>query len=215
MAVCRWYVLAFPIHGSCQGSHLRPGNVDLLTCVCVACRSKWKERLVHLCDVSATELYGDSYYWGEDLDGEPDTLWGLEGYTHPIGFFIDHVSSNIFKREMALVDKDELLRHQQGLGSPDYDLHHYDQESGWLKREDDTDRHSKSGHVAVHHFWASSEADRPSLLAALGAFAADTRSGQNHKVQSCLVLRECRDLKMATLWLRYVQIAPPAYSLPA
>ncbi|KAH8654821.1 hypothetical protein BGZ61DRAFT_500448 [Ilyonectria robusta] len=102
----------------------------------------WKERLVHLCDVSATELYGDSYYWGEDLDGEPDTLWGLEGYTHPIGFFIDHVSSSIFKREMALVDKDELLRHQQGLGSPDYDLHHYDQESGWLKREDDPDRHS-------------------------------------------------------------------------
>lgn len=116
---------------------------------------------------------------------------------------------------MALVDKDELLRHQQGLGSPDYDLHHYDQESGWLKREDDPDRHSKSGYVAVHHFWASSEADRPSLLAALGAFAADTRSGQTHKVQSCLVLRECRDLKMATLWLRYVQTAPPAYPLPA
>ncbi|KAH6972764.1 hypothetical protein BKA56DRAFT_492184 [Ilyonectria sp. MPI-CAGE-AT-0026] len=110
----------------------------------------WKERLVHLCDVSATELYGDSYYWGEDLDGEPDTLWGLEGYTHPIGFFIDHVSSNVFKREMALVDKDELLRHQQGLGSPDYDLHHYDQESGWLKREDDPDRHSESGYVCAN-----------------------------------------------------------------
>lgn len=166
---------------------------------------QWKERLIHLCGVSATEPYGDSYYWGADLDGEPDTLWGLEGYTHPIGFFIDHVSSEIFKREMGLVDKDELLRHKQGLGSPDYDLHHYDQEAGWLKRDDDPDRDSKTSYVAVHHFWTSEEAERSRLLDALGAFAEETRGGEVKGVQSCLVLRECRDLKMASLWLRYVR----------
>ncbi|KAH8901194.1 hypothetical protein GQ53DRAFT_620551, partial [Thozetella sp. PMI_491] len=107
----------------------------------------WKERLVHLCGVSATEPYGDSYYWGVDLDGRPDDLWGLEGYTHPVGFFLDHVSSDIFQREMALVDKDELLKTQQGISSPDYDLHHYDKESGWLKRDDDSDRDSTNSHV--------------------------------------------------------------------
>ncbi|VUC26559.1 unnamed protein product [Clonostachys rosea] len=151
---------------------------------------KWKERLVHLCGVSATEPHGDSYYWGEDLDGEPDTLWGLEGYTHPIGFFIDHISSDIFKREMALVDKDELLKHQQGLGSPDYDLHHYDKESGWLKRDDDPDRDCKTSYVAIHHFWATSEKNRTDVLGALSAFAADARNEQPRGVQSCLVLRE-------------------------
>jgi hypothetical protein len=154
--------------------------------------------------VSTTEPYGDSYYWGQDLDGEPDTLWGLEGYTHPIGFFIDHVSSDIFKREMALVDKDELLRTQQGLGSPDYDLHHYDEEGGFLKRSDDADRHSKTSYVAVYHFWASEEAKRPLVIDALKAFAntAHRTQGSEGSIQSALVLRECRDLKLATLWLR-------------
>ncbi|EEU44528.1 uncharacterized protein NECHADRAFT_85171 [Fusarium vanettenii 77-13-4] len=110
----------------------------------------WRERLVHLCEVSKTEPYGDSYYWGYDLDGAKDTLWGLEGYTHPIGFFIDHVSSDIFKREMELVDKDRLLRTVQGLGSPDYDLHHYDQYGGYLKREDDPDADSKASIVFLN-----------------------------------------------------------------
>ncbi|CAI4218723.1 unnamed protein product [Parascedosporium putredinis] len=164
----------------------------------------WKERLVHLCGVSATEPYGDSYYWGGDLDGEPDTLWGLEGYTHPIGFFIDHVSSEIFKREMALVDSDALLRTKQGLGSPDYDLHHYDEEAGFLKRQDDPDRHSTDSHVAVYHFWAADEAGRTRVLEALSRFATDaeTSQGASGSIQSALVLKECRDLKLATLWLR-------------
>jgi len=154
--------------------------------------------------VSATEPYGDSYYWGHDLDGAPDTLWGLEGYTHPVGFFIDHVSSDIFKREMALVDKDELLRTQQGLGSPDYDLHHYDEAFGFLKRPDDVDRDSVSGHVAAGHFWVVAEDRRESVLLKLGALAEDVRTAKGSLpfVQSALVLREVRNKSMATLWLR-------------
>ncbi|POR38181.1 Uncharacterized protein TPAR_01610 [Tolypocladium paradoxum] len=164
----------------------------------------WRERLVHLCGISATERYGDSYYWGQDLDGEPDNLWGLEGYTHPVGFFLDHVSSDIFKREMALVDKDELLKTQQGIGSPDYDLHHYDEESGWLKRNDDPDKDSKNSHVAIYYFYVADESKRPELLAQLSKFAENVRKSQGRtgSIQSCLVLKELRDSKMATLWLR-------------
>jgi hypothetical protein len=62
---------------------------------------QWHDRLYHLCQASLTERLGNSYYWGADLDGEPDTLWGLEGYSHPVGFFKGHVSSGIFKREMG------------------------------------------------------------------------------------------------------------------
>lgn len=166
--------------------------------------SQWKQRLVGLCGVSATEPYGDSYYWGQDLDGEPDTLWGLEGYTHPIGFFIDHVSSDIFKHEMSLVDKDELLRTKQGLGSPDYDLHHYDEEAGFLKRKGDAARDSKTSHVAVYHFWAAEESKRSQILDVLKEFANRVGASQDadEPIQSALVLRECRDLKLATLWLR-------------
>ncbi|KAJ5982941.1 hypothetical protein N7481_005040 [Penicillium waksmanii] len=129
----------------------------------------WKERLVHLCNASATETLGDSYYWGQDLDGEPDTLWGLEGYTHPAGFFLGHVSTDIFKREMALVDSDRLLRNEQGLASRDYNLHHYDWAGGWLKRADDPDYASKS---------------------------------LNGALQSFGILKEVRDEKMLTLWVR-------------
>ncbi|OJJ05917.1 hypothetical protein ASPVEDRAFT_87242 [Aspergillus versicolor CBS 583.65] len=158
----------------------------------------WKERLVHLCNVSATERLGDSYYWGQDLDGEPDTLWGLEGYTHPVGFFIGHVSTDIFKREMAHVDADRLLRTEQGLASPDYDLHHYDWVGGWLKRADDPARDAKTSLVAVIHFWASNEATRADLIATLLAAANDF----NHWVQSFGILKEVRDERMVTLWLR-------------
>ncbi|KAL5591187.1 hypothetical protein FOVSG1_010076 [Fusarium oxysporum f. sp. vasinfectum] len=161
----------------------------------------WKDRLVHLCKVSSTEPYGDSYYWGHDLDGENDTLWGLEGYTHPIGFFIDHVSSDIFKREMALVDKDELLKTSQGLTSPDYDLHHYDQVSGYLKRADDTESDSKDSFVVVRHYWTKDEGQRENLLDALSKFAKQSRENQTY-VKSALVLKECRDNKLATLWIR-------------
>lgn len=164
---------------------------------------QWRDRLVNLCAVSATEPYGDSYYWGYDVDGEPDTTWGLEGYTHPIGFFIDHVSSDIFKQEMALVDKDELLRTEQGLKSPDYDLHHYDQVSGYLKRPDDLERDSKTSYVAVYHFWSKTPNERAAVLERLSRFASETLKAPG-SVQSALVLKECRDLSMATLWLRYV-----------
>ncbi|KAG2016903.1 hypothetical protein GB937_006106 [Aspergillus fischeri] len=138
--------------------------------------SLWQRRLVALCEVSATEPHGDSYYWGHDLDGEPDTLWGLEGYTHPVGFFLDHVSTDIFKREMALVDADQLLRHEQGLASRDYDLHHYDWAGGWLKRPDDPNRDSKTSYIVIYHFWAVDKTSRGELLGALAEFADDNRA---------------------------------------
>ena len=174
---------------------------------------QWRKRLVHLCEVSRTEPYGDSYYWGYDLDGEKDTLWGLEGCTHPIGFFLDHVSSGIFKREMALVDKDELLRTTQGLGSPDYDLHHYDQVGGCLKRTDDPDSDSKTSFVVVNHYWANDESGRDKILDSLSRFAAQILENQN-QVQSALVLKECRDKNLGTLWLRSVETTQASLPLP-
>ncbi len=65
---------------------------------------------------------------------------------------------------MALVDKDELPPTQQGIASPDYDLHHYDRVSGWLKRKDDPDRDAATSHVAVYHFWAMEEAKRVEVM---------------------------------------------------
>lgn len=167
---------------------------------------KWEERLVPLCGVSATEPQGTSYYWAQDLDGEPDTLWGLEGYTHAVGFFLGHPSSDIFKREMALVDKDKLLKTQQGLGSPDYDLHYYDFESGYLTLQEDKDKDSTTGHVAVEHFWVK-EGKRSELLKSLGTLAEAVQkqqAGGDVKVQSCAVLKECvfSSGNMATLWTR-------------
>jgi hypothetical protein len=103
---------------------------------------QWQERLIPLCEVSATEAQGTSYYWAQDVDGEPNTLWGLEGYSHAVGFFLGHPDSEVFKREMALVDGNKLLKHEQGLGSKDYDLHHYDFESGYLTLENDAEKDS-------------------------------------------------------------------------
>ncbi|KAH8754446.1 hypothetical protein BGZ57DRAFT_945016 [Hyaloscypha finlandica] len=120
----------------------------------------WKQRLVRLCEVSATEPLGNTYYWGQDLNGEPDTLWGLEGYSHAVGFFIGHPSSQVFKEEMALVDSDKLLRHEQGLASKDYDLKHYDQVGGYLTREDDEGKDGKDSFVVVMHFWESCQCDK-------------------------------------------------------
>ncbi|KAK1637347.1 hypothetical protein BDP81DRAFT_481071 [Colletotrichum phormii] len=83
---------------------------------------KWKQRLIALCAVSATEPLGNSYYWGHDLsNAEPDTLWGLEGYTHPAGFFLGPTPPP----------------------TPDYDLHHCDLAGGWLKRDDDPGKDSQ------------------------------------------------------------------------
>lgn len=147
---------------------------------------------------------GDSYYWGQDLDGEPDTLWGLEGYTHPVGFFLGHVSTEIFKREMALVDADQLLRHEQGLTSCDYDLKHYDWAGGWLKRADDLERDSSSSYVVVYHFWTINEEVRADLMAVLNDLATDAEflSGPHGTMQSFAVLKEVRDEVLTTLWLR-------------
>lgn len=168
-------------------------------------QQQWVERLVPLCEVSATEPHGSSYYWGQDLDGENDTLWGLEGYSHAVGFFMGHPASDVFKREMLLVDEDKLLKTKQGLTSPDYDLHHYDGFGGFLTRENDADKFSKNSHVAVHHFWAK-VGKRDELLKKLVAFAEKTKESQSAdgSVQSALVLKECNDQTLATLWIRYV-----------
>lgn len=155
--------------------------------------------------MSATETQGNSYYWGQDLDGEPDTLWGLEGYTHAVGFFLGHPSSDIFKTCMAMVDGENLLKHEQGLASRDYDLYHYDFAGGWLKRDDDKERDSKTSYVVVHHFWAK-EGKRDELIHGLSVLAEETKEAQGTYgvVQSCGVLQEVRDVTMATLWLRCV-----------
>jgi len=91
---------------------------------------------------------------------------GLEGYYHPTGFFLGHVSTDIFKEEMQKVDNDKLLRNVQGLNSPDYDLHHYDLFSGFVKRDDDRDRDATDSFVAVVHFWAA-QGKRKQLLGIL------------------------------------------------
>jgi hypothetical protein len=108
------------------------------------------------------------------------------------------VSTDVFKREMALVDADKLLRTEQGLASPDYDLHHYDWAGGWLKREDDPERDSKTSLVAVIHFWAASEATRAGLINILLVAARDF----NTSTQSFGILKEVKDGTMVTLWLR-------------
>ncbi|KAK7452927.1 hypothetical protein CaCOL14_010015 [Colletotrichum acutatum] len=137
---------------------------------------KWKERLIALCAVSATEPLGNSYYWGHDLSASsPDTLWGLEGYTHPMGFFLGHTSTDVFKREMRLADEQKLLKTVQGIGSPDYDLHHYDLAGGWLKRDDDPGRDSRDSAVAVVHFWAAEEGSREDVVKGLEGFAKAQR----------------------------------------
>lgn len=156
--------------------------------------------------MSATEPQGTSYYWAQDLDGEPDTLWGLEGYSHAVGFFLGHPSSDIFKSEMALVDKDKLLKTQQGLGSPDYDLHHYDLEGGWLTLPNDVDKDSKTSHVVLYHFWAN-DGMRGSIMERLIKYSEDVKTEQKNTpvvVQSCVVLKECvyKHGNLTTLWLR-------------
>jgi len=164
----------------------------------------WKERVASLVTVSASERLGDSYYWGHSLGEDTDTIVGLEGYTHPVGFFMGHFETDVFKSQVKLIDGDKLLRHQQGLDSPDYDLHHYDLIGGWLKRDDDPDKDSKTSHVAVYHFWATKEAKRPELLQKLVAFADGLKGtqGPNGPVQSAAVLKEIRHVTLATLWLR-------------
>ena len=169
---------------------------------------QWQERLLALCAVSETEPYSTSYYWGVDVDGEPDTLWGLEGYSHPIGFFLGHTSTDVFKEEMRKVDEDNLLRNVQGLGSPDYDLHHYDTYSGFLKRPDDKSGDVKDSFVVVVHFWAL-DGKRKQLFGALADYADRVKASEKAPaitVQSFGVLKELRDLKLASLYIRSVNI---------
>lgn len=154
--------------------------------------------------MSKTEPYSNSYYWGQDLDGEPDTLWGLEGYYHPIGFFMGHVSTDTFKEEMRKVDEDELLRNVQGLASPDYDLHHYDFFFGFVKRNDDKDADAEDSFVAVVHFWAAA-GKRKQLLGVLADYADRVKASEKAPsitVQSFAVLKELNDCSLASLYIR-------------
>ncbi len=109
---------------------------------------------------------------------------------------------------MALVDGDKLLKHEQGLSSKDYDLHHYDYESGYLTLERDDEKDSKTGHVAVEHFWSKDE-KRGGLLKWMAEFTKTvegTQQAGDVKVQSCAVLKECvyKHGNLATLWVRCV-----------
>lgn len=155
--------------------------------------------------MSATEKLGDTYYWGSSLEGDPDTICGLEGYTHAVGFFIGHFETKVFKEQGALIDSDRLLKHEQGLDSRDYDLHHYDLVGGFLKRQNDPDRDAKDSIIAVYHFWSTTDETRPEILEKLLAFVNKYRPGElDSSVQSAIVLKEIRFPTMATLWLRCV-----------
>jgi hypothetical protein len=162
--------------------------------------------LAGLCKVAKTEPYSNSYYWGHDLDGAPDTLWGLEGYYHPVGFFLNHSASDGFKEEMRKVDEAKLLRNVQGLNSPDYDLRHYDLFGGFLTRKDDKDRDIQDSFVAVVHFSAS-PGRRKQLLGTLSDYAdrvKATEMGTPGAAQSLAVLKEVNDFNLASIYIRYV-----------
>lgn len=110
---------------------------------------------------------------------------------------------------MALVDSDALLRTQQGLTSPDYDLHHYDEEistpGSFLKRWDDAERDGTTSHVAVLHLWATDSVKRAAVLARLAEYAAAAKKAPLNDIkglQSAVVLRELKDNTLATLWVR-------------
>lgn len=111
-----------------------------------------------------------------------------------------HPASDIFKREMALVDSDKLLKNEQGLASRDYDLHHYDYAGGWLTKEDDPEKNSKTSYVVVHHFFAR-PGKRQAIILWLNAFAEEAKGIKG--VQSSAVLQEINDTSLVTLWLRY------------
>lgn len=107
---------------------------------------------------------------------------------------------------MRLADEQKLLKTVQGIGSPDYDLHHYDMAGGWLKRDDDSGKDSRDSAVAVVHFWAAGEGEREEVVRILEWFAKAQRErvvGEGG-LQSCAVLREVMDRSLVTLWLRYV-----------
>lgn len=117
---------------------------------------------------------------------------------------MNHVSSDVFKDEMEQVDSDKLLRTKQGLGSPDYDLHHYDLFSGFIKREDDRNADDTDSFVVVVHYWAQ-DGERKQLLDSLAEFAGSVRASEKApaiSTQSLIVLKEVNDTNMATLYIR-------------
>jgi len=162
---------------------------------------RWDEILVHLCAVSKTEPKGTAYYWGRDLDGEPDTLWGLEGYTDADGFFNGHPASDVFKTQMAFVDNEKLL-------AQDYDLHHYLEVGGWITREDDPNKDSKTSHVAVLHFFAK-DGERDQIIEKLKELAEVVKEVKPI-ISSFGILKEVEDKQfnivdknnLVSLWLR-------------
>lgn len=98
------------------------------------------------------------------------------------------------------MDADKLLKNVQGLGSPDYDLYHYDEAGGFLTKKEDPDKDSKTSHVAVYHFWTTDASKRSELLSELNAFADQHKSVDT--LQSALVLKAIVIPELATLWIR-------------
>ena len=122
----------------------------------------------------------------------------------PLDFFLGHPATDVFKREMAKVDEDKLLRNVQGLGSPDYDLHYYDIYSGFLTRGDDKDKDCKDSFVVVIHLWAP-QGRRKQLLGTLKGISDRVKAlekAPSITVQSFAILKEVLDISMVTLYIR-------------
>lgn len=157
---------------------------------------KWTEILTELCKINLSEDRSVSYYWSQD-EVDDDTLWAIEGFTHPIGFFKGHVSTSGFIEQNKIIEEENLLPNG-------YNLYYYDFAGGWLTRDDDVDKDLKSSHVVVHHFWPQ-KGNRDPLVQKLLKLAEQSKSQASH-VQSCAVLVECDGNTLVTLWLRYVFI---------
>jgi hypothetical protein len=150
-----------------------------------------------------TEPQGRSYYWGRDLDGEPDTIWGLEGYTEADGFNYGHPSSDIFKAQMERIHTEKLL-------GQDYDLHHYNLVGGWLKRPLDPQADSKTSHVAVLHFYTR-EGIRDQVIEQLEALGKEALENVP-SVSSFGILKGLNDENLVTVWLRYdIELPHPLF----
>lgn len=102
---------------------------------------------------------------------------------------------------MVLVDQDKLLKTRQGIDSPDYDLHHYTHEAGWLKHPNDGEKDAKTSQVKVIHYWGK-EGSRQEIMQRLAVFADELYSTSTPAVQSCLVLKDLLDPNLTTIWLR-------------
>lgn len=153
---------------------------------------KWSEILIELCKTNLTEDRSVSYYWSQD-DNDDDTLWALEGFTHPIGFFKGHVSTPGFIEQNKIIEKENLLPNG-------FNLYYYDFAGGWLTRDDDREKDLKSSHVVVHHFWPR-QGNRDQLIQKLLELGEKSKS-QVSNLQSCAVLVECDGNSLVSLWIR-------------